>query len=136
MPLLTAALLVVSHASAGPRLSVPAAPVPAGSAVTITLAVDGTAVSLDGCSPVELERKRGERWEPVESPTLCDGITPARVATKDLIVSIAVSGPGEYRAVATFGTGCVAGRAFAQAACKSTGTVRSGAFIVDPAPQR
>lgn len=136
MPLPVAVLLVVSQATAAPRVSVPSAPVPAGSAVTVTLAVDGTAVSLDGCSPIELERKREDRWEAVESPTLCDGTAPARVATKELTFSLATPGPGEYRAVATWGAGCVEGRSFALGACRSTGTVRSAAFVVDPAPQR
>lgn len=120
-------------APAGPDLVAPAGPLAPTEAVSLTFKVGGVAF-LDGCAPVELEKKEGEGW--VALPRAPCAQRP--VATKvegALVLSVPPPGPGEYRALSAFGRRCVADRPFSQADCAEVGVVRSGAFVVSaPAP--
>jgi len=134
MLLLIGGLSAVAIAGSEPRLSAPVAPVDVGTAATFTIAADATGVHVDGCAPIELERKEGEVWVPVPNAASCDGSVPARLVQGTLTVSLATPGPGDYRGVATWGSGCVGERNFALAACGTVGVARSAAFHVNPPP--
>lgn len=128
--LVVAALSVAYAAPAAPRLVGPATAVEPSAGVTFTLTFAGAPVSVDGCTPVELDRREGDRWVAVAGAVLCDGTTPARAGASELTFTLASPGPGEYRGLVAWGTGCVAGRSFATAACRSRGIAESPAFTV------
>jgi hypothetical protein len=135
MLLLAAALLLAPRAHAEPRLTGPAAPLAAGAALTLTLTADRKPVFVDGCAAVDLERREGERWVPVEPTIACDGSAVARAIPKEQTFSLATPGVGEFRAVVAWGLGCVEGRPFALAACAALGVARTVSFqVVAPPP--
>ncbi len=106
----------------------PPGPLAATEAVSLTLTTPGASF-IDGCSPVELEKRDGERWLSIPRRA-CAQRLPASRVEGSLVVSVPPPGPGEYRAVVTWATGCTEGFALAQAACAEVEAVRSGPFIV------
>ena len=115
----------------------PSAPLASTDAVSLTLTTPGASF-IDGCSPVELEKKDGERWISVPRRA-CTQRLPASRVEGSLVVSVPPPGPGEYSAVVTWATGCAEGVALAHAACSVVAAVRSEPFTcraeaVKPAP--
>lgn len=126
--------LVFAASAAEPKLVAPTAPVIAGELVPVRIvAVLSGGVSVDGCAPIELERREGERWTPLPNPA-CPVPLPATAVPIELTVSIPPPEPGEYRAVVAWGTKCAAGRPLAIAACERMGVVRSSPFTVAAPP--
>ncbi|MDP2312118.1 MAG: hypothetical protein Q8P41_04375 [Pseudomonadota bacterium] len=140
MLLLIALVAIVSASPAEPILVPPSAPVEEGDVASFALRPGpaGT-VFVDGCAAIELERREAAGWVLAPGAVKCDGSLVARMSTKDLVFSVAPPGPGEYRGVVAWGTGCVEGRPLALAACKAHGIARTAAFTVvarPPAVQR
>lgn len=125
--------MAVSLARAGgPTLAAPSAPPVVGQLATFPLTGAGKAgLYVDGCAPVELEHQEGDRWvaEPVAS---CPAPTPAMELSGSLAVSAVIPRAGTWRAKATWGTGCIAGRPFVQASCRAVGVATSPTFVVGP----
>ena len=112
----------------GASLAAPGAPVAATEAVTFTLSTPDT-VAVDGCSPIELERREDDRW--VAIPRVpCPNVVAATEIASSLTLSLPPPAPGDYRAVAALGTGCAAALPFALAGCAGLDIVRSPTFTV------
>jgi hypothetical protein len=137
MHLLVALSALAAPRPAEPRLVAPEAPVRPGQVVSLRIVAGPSAgIRVDGCAPVELERREGEVWKPVPS-VACDKPLGATVVDKELTVSVPAPAAGEYRGVLAWGSGCAAGLPFSVAACTHTGFVRSAPFVVasaDPQP--
>ncbi|GDX78424.1 hypothetical protein LBMAG42_02350 [Deltaproteobacteria bacterium] len=98
-------------------------------AVPFTFSSPGTSF-LDGCAPIELERREGALW--VALPRVpCPTAVAATLVNESLTLSVPPPIPGEYRAVAAWGTECDPARPFALAGCKTLDLVRSTAFKVE-----
>jgi hypothetical protein len=134
MLLLLSLLGLALATSVEPALNAPDAALEPGAAATLSLTPDDGTVFVDGCAAVELERLEGGRWVPVGGAAPCEGTAPAKAVSTGLAFTLAPPGPGEYRGVAAWGTGCVQGRPFALAACTRLGVARSGTFTVNAAP--
>ncbi|MFZ5477143.1 MAG: hypothetical protein ACOZNI_10245 [Myxococcota bacterium] len=130
MHLIVALAALAAPRPAEPRLVAPDAPVTVGEVVPLRIvAVQPGGVRIDGCAPVELERREGDAWKAL--PTVgCDKAIVATAVEKELTVSVPAPEPGEYRAVLSWGTGCTPNLPFAVAACAQTGFVRSAPFTV------
>ncbi|MSQ03365.1 MAG: hypothetical protein EXR71_15975 [Myxococcales bacterium] len=125
-------LSIAAAAGAGGAVLVgPSGALASTDAVSLTLTTPGTSF-VDGCSPVELEKKDGERWMSVPRRTCAQRLPVSRLEG-GLVVSVPPPGAGEYRAVVTWATGCTEGVALAQAACTVVEVVRSEPFTVRPA---
>ncbi len=111
-------ILFAASAIAAPRL-VLGGEVGVGVPVAFTLTEDqpGTVI-VAGCGAVELERREGEAWVPVAGPR-CEAPVPAVTVETRLTLSATVPAPGTWRAVAAWGAGCVPGRPFSLAACRT-----------------
>lgn len=118
------------------RIEPPAGTVHEGEAVGFTVreAADGP-ILIDGCAPVEIERKNGAAWLPVPGHT-CDTPVPATTVDGTLTFSVAAPSVGAYRAVLTWGMGCTPGFPLATANCARLGSVVSDPLIVAPAPPK
>lgn len=113
-----------------PTLTAPTSAPEAGQSLSFALAAPaGSPVVIDGCEPLELERAEGPAWVSVATAT-CDVPKPATPVADKLTLSVPRPTPGTYRAVLTFGEGCVDGRPLALAACRQLGVVRSGPVTI------
>lgn len=125
--------VLMAGAATGADLLAPAGPLVSTEAVSFTFKATGVAF-LDGCAPVELEKREGEAWVALPR-TSCAQRPPATRVEGALVLSVPPPGPGEFRAVAAFGRRCGEGRPFAQAGCVELGVARSAPFVVlAPAP--
>ncbi len=122
--------VALATAAPGPAtLEAPSEPTLSTDAVPFTFSVPGTSF-LDGCAPIELERKEGLNW--VALPRVpCPAAVVATQVNGSLTLSVPPPIPGEYRAVAAWGTGCNTTRPFALAACATLDVVRSSPFKVE-----
>jgi hypothetical protein len=125
------ALVVAAATAAEAVLAAPAQPVAPGEPVSFTFALDGVSW-LDGCAPVELERQEGAKWVAL-ARTPCPAGPAATRVEGALVVSVPPPPVGTYRGTAAFGTGCLADRSFATAACAALAIARSEVFTVAPA---
>ncbi len=125
-------LTTVALAAAAPgpaTLEAPAAAVTSTDAVPFTFSAPGTSF-LEGCAPIELERKEGAGW--VALPRVpCPTAVAAISVSGSLTLSVPPPIPGEYRAVAAWGTECTPSLPFALAGCKGLDQVRSSPFKVE-----
>ncbi len=136
---LPALILLVHRAAAasqtGPvQIEVPATPPEEGQAIAFGVheTVDGP-VFIDGCAPLEIERKTGGKWL-TTAVKVCDSQVPATQLDGDLAFSIPgpASGSGAYRVILTWGTGCAPGFPLTTAICEQMGSVTSEPFVVAP----
>jgi hypothetical protein len=127
-------LVFVSLATAapGPRLAGPAAVLGLAESVVVTLS-GGGGVHIDGCAPLELERKQGEAWVALPT-TVCPKALPASRVDAPLTLTFPAVPAGEYRAVVGWGSGCTADQPFHLAGCRKFGTATSEPFFVGEAP--
>lgn len=125
--------LLMAAGPVGAELSAPVAPLAATEAASFVLTTVGhDSVLLDGCAPVELERREGESWVAVPRRP-CPQRPAATVVQQSLVLSVPPPGPGEFRAVVAYGVGCRPSRPFAFAACEVVEVVRSNPFRVEQA---
>lgn len=120
----------------GVRIEAPTGAVHEGDAVGFTVreSVEGP-VFIDGCAPVEVERKNGAAWLPGPGKT-CDAPVPATAVDGTVTFSVAAPSVGAYRALLTWGVGCAAGFPLATANCARLGSVVSGPVVVAPVPPK
>jgi hypothetical protein len=130
---LLAILSLLSGAIAAPSepvLAVPTEPIVGGRLVSVHVTAPRTGRAwVDGCEPIELERKVGEAWSAVP-PQPCVKAPPAASIDKELTLTLPTPQPGEYRAVLAYGVGCTDGFPLALASCKKVAFVRSASFSV------
>lgn len=127
---------VLIHGAFGaPAVEAPRSPVDttAAAAFRFTEDVSGP-VLVDGCAPMELERKQGDLWVAVP-PRACDRSVVATEIDKEITLSSVVSTAGTWRVAVTWGEGCVSGRPLMLAACKRLDVARSAAFEVAGPPR-
>lgn len=122
--------VALATAAPGPAtLEAPSAATLSTDAVPFTFSAPGTSF-LDGCAPIELERMEGAKWVAL-ARVPCPTAVAATLVNGSLTLSVPPPIPGEYRAVAAWGTECDASRPFALAGCKSLDLVRSAPFKVE-----
>ena len=148
-------LLSLSYALAGPPTGSTAGPLPgskasakstapsvhgpelaseAGQAVPVRIVAGMRGgIWVDGCAPVEMERREGDTWMPLPS-VVCAAPTPAHLVETELTVAVSPPSAGEYRAVIAWGAGCAQGVPFVLAGYKTLGAARSAAFLVSAPP--
>lgn len=98
---------------------------PAPDAKTIRVVLTVAAPTwVDDCVPVELERADGGAWTPLHGPACARPGAAPRIET-ERVFELPLPESGSWRAVIAFGEGCVDGRRFALAACKTLDLVRS-----------
>lgn len=125
-------LVVLATAAPGPKIAVPETPVGEADPIVLTLS-SGSSVFIDGCAPLELERKEGEVWQ-VGATNVCPRAVMATRVEGVATLTAPATAAGEYRAAVGWGTGCVDGLPFHLAACKKFGVARSEPFIVGAPP--
>ena len=125
-------LLTLAVALAAPtppaKLVAPSGEIGLHAAVTLTFTAPGVAW-VDGCVPVEWERREAGTWVPVPREA-CAAQKPATRVEGSLTLSQAPLAAGEYRAVMTWGAGCAPELPLRLGACKALDVVRSEPFRV------
>jgi hypothetical protein len=96
--------------------------------VTLTITASGTTF-VDGCAPVEWERREGAGWVAVPREP-CPAQKPAAKVTGTLTLTTPALAAGEYRALVTWGSACAADLPLQLGACKTLDYARSEPFRV------
>ena len=125
-------LVSLATASGGPKLLPPTAAITKNDPVILTLSSPST-VYIDGCAPIELERKVGEQWELVASK-VCPRAAPATRVDGALTLTAPSVRDGEYRATVGWGQTCTDGVPFHLAMCRKFGLARTESFFVGAPP--
>lgn len=110
------------------KLVAPSGEIGRHAAVTLTFTAPGV-TWVDGCVPVEWERREGGTWVAVRREACAAQKPPTRVEGS-LTLSQAPLAAGEYRAVVTWGAGCVPEHPLRLGACETLDVVRSEPFRV------
>ena len=112
------------------RIDVPEAAVLEGEAIgfTVVEGVEG-AISVDGCSPIEVEEESGGKWLS-RAVTECQRPMPASQVSGELTISVGAPSAGTYRAVLAGGAGCAPGFPLSTATCTQLGSAVSAPVTV------